>query len=116
MDYCFPSQGEEACATVLGIRDRSTGATVAMVVPQKGHDEWVMREVTGAIDWFGHGKILFKTDGERPIMALKQAVKIYRESVTVEQAEDGKLRERTAGETIFEESRKGDSSSNGAAE
>ncbi len=116
MDYCFLSQADESSATVLAIRDRSTGATAAMVVPMKGHDEWIVKTIVGIIDWFGHGKMLMKTDGKRSITSLKQAVKIYRESITVVEGIDGELVQRKTGETICEESPKGESSSNGAAE
>ena len=88
---------------VLVIRDRGSGATSAMAIPAKGFDEYVMRRIATVIDSYGHDKIMMKSDGERPIVALKEAVKIFRSNA------DGK-------ETLLEESPKGESQSNGAAE
>ena len=115
MDYCFPSQESEKAAIVLAIRDRKTKATNAIIVPRKGNEEWIMRTVVGIIDSYGHGKVILKSDGERAIVALKEAVKRFRQSETVLDDGDGET-EREVAETLQEEAPKGDSRANGASE
>ena len=103
LDYCFPSQEDEACMKILATRDRASNATAVMVVPTKGYDEFVMKKLVGIIRGFGHHKFMMKSDGERPIRALKEAIKVY----------GGKA---YGMQILLEESPKGQSPSNGAAE
>ena len=100
MDYCFRSQEGEATITVLGLRSRATGATIGLVVPAKGRDDWVIKRIV--TDEFGHNKILMRTDSERPITALKKAVKIARALETITDEETGQVEYRMPGETLLE--------------
>ena len=115
MDYCFPSQSSEDAAIVLAMRDSDSKATNAMMVPRKGNEEWIMKAVVGIIDYYGHGKVILKSDGERAIVALKKAVKMFRQTETIIEDGDENI-ERKIADTMIEESPVGDSQANGAAE
>ena len=56
--------------------DNKTKACCAFLVEHKGRDEWVARRVVECIELLGHVKIILKTDGEKAIVALVDAVKV----------------------------------------
>ena len=107
MDYGFLSGRDRAtdegeAAPILVARERLSGATLSMVVPQKGDGTgWVNRRVAQWVDDLGHPSIVMRTDGEAAIKALMGAVRLCRE---------------VGSQTILENSPPGDSKANGAAE
>ena len=114
MDYCFQGQADEEAAIILGIRDRKTGATDALVLPAKGYEQWIMKAIVAILDNFGHPKITIKSDGERPIGALKRAVQMARRQHITLVDDDGEERDHEPCETLTEDAPKGESKSNGA--
>ena len=99
MDYCFPSQGDERSLIVLVLKEIRTKAIGAFMVPNKGCDEWLVKTIVQFMASCGCGRSILKSDGEPAIVALQEAIVRSRQS-----------------ETIVENSPKGDSQSNGAAE
>ena len=82
------------------VRPPGTGCYFATVVPQKGKDDWV---ATTAADFFkhvGHARAVFQSDGESPLLALKQQI--------AEKASPTEL--------VMRESPVGDHKANGASE
>ena len=104
-DYCYLSgkdrhDGQDA--PILVLREVRSGATMAMVVPNKGDSsQWVVNRVAGWMDDLGFQKITVKTDQESSVTALMKAAKAARELGSV---------------TVLEHSSVGESQSNGAAE
>ena len=107
IDFCFPSQGDEPCATVIVMRCCATGATDALMIPSKGYDSWVVRTLVSAIERYGHAKIILKSDGEPAMRAIRKAlakhhggVEIPEEPPTGESQSNGLVEE--PGKTIRE--------------
>ena len=108
MDYCFPAQAEQDPLIVLVCKERKSGSTNSMLVPNKGHDEWVINMLVNFIESHGFDRIILKSDNEPAIVALQQAVKLMRVARAAPcDADRG---------TVLESSARGDSQSNGAAE
>jgi hypothetical protein len=105
MDYCFSAQQGESSIIILGMREGKYGATHALVLPNKGYDEWVIKTAVQNIDSNGHGRIILKNDGEPSIKSLQMAIQKARHAET---GIDGVPRE-----TVPENSMKGDSQSAG---
>ena len=77
LDYCFPDGKKDGGPTVLVVRSRKCGTTPVLVMPTKGlTEEWMAMRVSKAIDNMGHGQVVLsiKTDGEGPIMAVRDAI------------------------------------------
>jgi hypothetical protein len=107
-DYGFLSDKKESkeesesrgLTPILVMRDRGSGATLAMAVPSKGEEPaWVPQRCARWIDNLGYQKVTLKTDQEPSIRAWARAVARHREA-----------------HTVPESSPVGDSQSNGAAE
>ena len=99
MDYCSPSQGCQQGITVPVVKEMKTKADSAFMAPSKELDEYLVKVVADFMSACGCGRAILKSDGEPSIVALQEAVKNARQS-----------------DTILENSPKGDSQSNGAAE
>ena len=106
MDYCFPDGVKGGGPTVLVVRSRVCGSTLALVMPSKGMiEEWMGLRVSRAVDSLGHGSIVLtiKTDGEAPIQSVRDAVIRQR-------------RETHGVGSLIEKSARGDHASNGVIE
>jgi len=103
IDYMFMNEKqnaeEEKGMPILVMKDRKTKMIWAHVVAKKGRDGYAIKRISKNISLLGHRKIIFKSDGEPSIVALKEAVK-------AEQAID----------MILEESPVGDHRANGEVE
>ena len=79
IDYMFmgDQQGkeEEKGMPMLVLKDRRTKVLWARVVPAKGVNAHAVKQLAKQIALLGHKRILFKSDGEPAIKALKEAVK-----------------------------------------
>ena len=104
-DYCYLSgkdRQDGQGAPILVLREVRSGATTAMLVPNKGDStQWVVNRVADWMDDLGSRKIVVKTDQESSVTALMKAVRAAREVGSV---------------TVIEHSPVGESQSNGAAE
>ena len=81
------------------LKDRKSGTIKAHLVEQKGVDACAIKRIVRDIALLGYKKIIFKSDNEPAIIALKQAIKAERPE-----------------EIILEESPVGESASNGKIE
>ena len=79
IDYMFmgDQQGreEEKGMPMLVMKDKRTKVLWARVVPAKGVNAHAVKQLAKQITLLGHKRILFKSDGEPAIKALKEAVK-----------------------------------------
>ena len=85
---------------IIAMHDRKSKAVMAHVVHEKGPNEYAISRVANEIRNLGYNKIIFKSDQEPAIKALKNKVK----------------EEMTDVEIIMEESPVGDHKSNGEIE
>jgi hypothetical protein len=85
---------------ILVTRDRKSKIVIAHVIEEKGANEYAVKRLSQDLKLTGYRKIIFKSDNEPAIIALKQGV----EEMTSEM------------EIRFEESPVGESSSNGEIE
>lgn len=79
VDYMFmgdkQSEGDESGMPILVVKDRKTRIIRARVVPNKGRHWYAIKMLVGIINNLGHKRIIFKSDQEPSIMALKDAVR-----------------------------------------
>ena len=111
LDYFFMSNADEAASDnpILVMLDESTGEKYARVVGQKGLGrdgdmDWLVKDLSEELKAWGHaggeaGHIIVKTDGERAITAVREALARYH-----------------GGKVIAEGPPRGESQSNGAIE
>ena len=59
---------------IIVMKDTGTGIKFARAVPRKGVDPYAVDKVASDIRRLGYRKMLFKSDGEPSLVALKQAV------------------------------------------
>ena len=84
---------------ILTLKDDHQKSIFANVVPRKGVDEFTVKQILEDIDMTGITDCIFKTDSETPIVAVQKEIKSSRSH-----------------KTIFENSFKGHSQSNGFIE
>ncbi len=91
-DYGFLSDRTESreesasrgLTPILVVRDRGSGATLAMAVPHKGEEPvWVPQRCAKWVDSLGYQRVTLKTDQEPSIRAWARAVARHREADTV---------------------------------
>jgi len=119
MDYTFPgvgedseeAEGEEKGMPIIVIYDKRSKATFASVVPKKGKNAYAIKRVGSDLKWLGYRRIVFKTDQEFSITALKGKVS----QETMKELRDG-LQMDVYGEMVMEESPVHESQSNGGIE
>ena len=111
LDYFFMSSVDEAASKnpILVAVDESTGEKYARAVGQKGLGregelDWLIRDLSEELKAWGHaggeaGHIIVKTDGERAIVAVRDALAKYH-----------------GGRVILEAPPRGESQSNGTVE
>ena len=103
VDYMFMAdrqvKEEERGMPILVLKDRRSKLTWARVVPAKGVNAYAIKQTAKMITLLGYTKIIFKSDGEPAIKALKEAIK-----------------NELAIEVIMEESPVGDHAANGDVE
>ena len=79
IDYFImsPSGQEEAQGVlpVLAVKYHESRMTFAHVVERKGHVDSTTRRLVADLDWLGLRRLMFKSDLEPAILALKQAVR-----------------------------------------
>ena len=80
IDYAFvddskDKRDEEKGMPIIIMKDTETGMKFARVVPKKGVEPYAVSRVAADIKNLGYRKIIFKSDQEPSIVALKQAVK-----------------------------------------
>eukprot|EP00959_Pyramimonas_sp_CCMP1952_P264613 5532666-Pyramimonas_sp.AAC.1 len=85
---------------MLVIRDRRTKGYAATAVPQKGVHPYPVKFFAGYLKELGWKRYVGRSDGERSLVALKQAVADQMQAV----------------ETVMQESPVGDHAANGEAE
>lgn len=98
MDYFYFSQTEEGLPH-LQVKDDHSGMCWASPVPSKGNDAFAVNFVLNVLDEVGYRRLILRSDNEPSIKALKSAVKAASQM-----------------DVILEESKTGDSQSNGLAE
>ena len=82
-DVCFPGDGDgEGAFTVLVMTDSRTKSMFANSSPGKEtvtgeHSEYLVTKVTDNINSLGYGKVVLKTDKERPLVALQARVQRF---------------------------------------
>ena len=78
-DYFFmgPSGQEEAQGVLpmLAVKSHESRMTFAHVVERKGLVDSTVRRLVADMDWLGLRRLIFKSDQEPSILALKQAVR-----------------------------------------
>ena len=79
-DYFFmgPSGQEEAQGVLpmLAMKSRESRMTFAHVVEWKGRVDSTTRRLVADLDWLGLRRLVFISDQEPAILALKQAVRV----------------------------------------
>ena len=91
IDYAFMGKGQvdnegvgaggdddadaDAQNPLIVMEDDATKAVIARMVPRKGPDEHAVARVAQDIKNFGYRKIIFKSDQEPAILALKDEVR-----------------------------------------
>jgi hypothetical protein len=75
IDYMFMGQDDEKSAPMLAIKNRKTKQVWCSVVPAKGVDPFAVRFLADAVRETGYRRIIFKSDNEPSIIALKAAVR-----------------------------------------
>ena len=98
IDYFYFGKDEEGLPH-LQVRDGHSGMSWASPVPAKGNDPFAVNFMLGVLDEVGYKRLVLKSDNEPAIKALKSSVK-----------DSSKV------DIILEESKTGDSQSNGLAE
>ena len=111
MDYFFMSKEDEKASKnpCLVMKNEASGERYARAVGQKGVGtkgelDWLIKDISDELKSWGHaggtaGEIILKSDGEVSVKALRSAVAKYH-----------------GGKVVPEQSAKGESQSNGAAE
>ena len=76
IDYMFMSdnqgEGEEKGMTIIVQKDRTFGIITSTVVPQKGVCSYPVDRVSKGLQLLGHKRLIFKSDGEPALVALKR--------------------------------------------
>ena len=110
MDYCFMGDKVEddrlsdKCMPILVVRDAVASAVDSFVVPNKGTvHAYPAVTLAKAIERYGHDTIIVRSDGERSLVEVKRAASVI-------------LREKHGITVRPEESKVGDSKSNGFIE
>ena len=75
--FMCPSGQEEAQGVLpmLAVKSHVSRMTFAHVVERKGPVDSATRRLLTDLDWLGFRRLVFKSDQERAILALKQAVR-----------------------------------------
>ena len=92
--------GPDDALPMLALKDHQGRMVFAHAVPRKGADQHVVRSVIEDLEVLGHRRLILKSDQERSILAVKREVKSDMQDT----------------EVLFEESRMGESASNGVIE
>ena len=119
MDYFFMSRDDESAGSnpLFVMADEKSGARYARAVGRKGPGtademDWLVQDISKTLKSWGRtggsgGHLIFKSDGEPALMAVKNAVMQYHGGVCIpeqpaegEKAENGLIEE--AGKTIRE--------------
>ncbi|CAK0830015.1 unnamed protein product [Prorocentrum cordatum] len=98
--YLADDGSEDTALPMLVIRDRRTKGYAATAVPQKGVHPYPVKFFAGYLKELGWKRYVSRSDGERSLVALKQAVADQMQAV----------------ETVMQESPVGDHAANGEAE
>ena len=99
IDYFYFGNQDEGLPH-LQVKDSHSGMCWASPVPAKGDDRFAVNFLLGILDEVGYNRLIFKSDNEPAIKSLKSAVKAATKGV----------------EIVLEESKTGDSQSNGQVE
>ena len=101
MDCCFHHKAVSKGITVLVVKETKTKAISTFIVPTKSANEYLVKAVVDSLSGCGCGRDTLRNCGELATVAfqVQETVKHSRQS-----------------DTILENSPKGDSQSNGAAE
>ena len=80
IDYMYMKTGESDEITedgqpILVMRDRRSKIVTAHVIEEKGANEYAVKRLSQDLKLTGYRKIIFKSDNEPAIIALKQGVK-----------------------------------------
>ena len=75
--FMGPSGQEEAQGVLpmLAVKSHEPRMTFAHVVERKGLEDSTTRRLVADLDWLGLRRLVFKSDQELAILALKQAVR-----------------------------------------
>ena len=93
------------------MHDNKSKSIFASVVPKKGRDPYAVKRVGADLRWLGYRRIVFKTDQENSITALKRRVSQEKMNEIRES-----LEREVHGEMVMEESPAYESQSNGRIE
>ena len=75
IDYFFLGEQEQpGCMACLCIKECQTKAIVAITAPRKGRHPYVEHRIAQALRFFGHKRIIIRSDQEHAICALIEAV------------------------------------------
>ena len=104
VDYAYLAESsakgsQERMQPVIVLKDRKAGTVKAHMVEEKGINAFAVKRIGQDLALLGYKRIVFKSDNEPAILALKQAVK-----------------NESAVEIVMEESPVGESASNGEVE
>ena len=86
IDYAFmnddkdKNEDQEKGMPIVLLIDKETKIRRARVVPKKGVEPYAVGRIRKGLEQLGHKKILFKSDREHSINALKQAIKTAQKS------------------------------------
>ena len=87
IDYSFLGQDDQKVMPVALVRDHASKTTFSHVVPHKGIEAgaYPARQVAFSISQLGHKKLVFKSDNEPAMLALKaEATKLLRSTYGIE--------------------------------
>jgi hypothetical protein len=84
MDYAFLGrEDEQMLATMLVMHEQPSGADAAIQVAEKGASDYAVAAVMHYLNWWGHAKIIIRTDGEPAIVSLVRKLKEVRPHGTI---------------------------------
>ena len=82
-DYAFMGeQTTDGTTPILVLKDDTQKSVFAHVVPEKGANDFVVRQIVHDIELTGFTEVIFKTDNEPAMLNLQQAVKAARSHKT----------------------------------
>ena len=68
-------QEGQTSAVLLCVRELKSGMMFGMIVPKKGISEsWIEKRIANFINGFGYKKIIFRSDNEVSIVALRKKI------------------------------------------
>ena len=98
LDYMYMTSAntkEQLGMPILVAKDRKSGWTMAVVVPNKGKCAHAVRRIEGMLDVLGYKKYVMKSDQEPAILERKEQVRMSRDEEVI--MEESPVEDRSNG-------------------